>query len=239
MIVHWEHGRVVTAWLCIGSMGGWWLHDCALGAWEGGDCMIVHWCVNNPWICILSCSALQIQLVHAGFRTGFGDGEGNRILAWPYIVTYEMHPCLHQQSPDIPVLSVHPLLVELTKVQSWTRQDVCIQGLLTKAWIQCTEREWLKEGWVELTKVHGAKCLMLCQGIGIYEELEMLQIYDPVKICVAEWTEINHCPMFPCLWYCCDGHLIYNSGYNKNSWCVAVYMMIDITNKCLFNWWCL
>ena len=28
MIVHWEHGRVMTA---------------LLTAWEGGDCTIVHW----------------------------------------------------------------------------------------------------------------------------------------------------------------------------------------------------
>ena len=34
----------------------------------------------------------------------------------PYIVTYEMHLCLHHQSLDIPVSSVHSLLVELTKV---------------------------------------------------------------------------------------------------------------------------
>ena len=42
MIVLCERGRVVTVWLCIVSVGGWWWPDCALWVWEGGNCMIVH-----------------------------------------------------------------------------------------------------------------------------------------------------------------------------------------------------
>ena len=151
-----------------------------------------------------------------------------------------IHACIN--NPQI-YQSCLCTLSSLSWQRSRDKQDKTrIQGLLTQAWIQCTERELLKEdelSWQRSMERNVLHCFMLCQGLGIYEELEMLQIYDTVRICVAEWTEINHRSMFHCLWYCCDGHLIYNSGYNKNPWCVAVYMMIDCTNKCLFNWWCL
>ena len=74
MIVHWEHGRVETAWLCIGSMGGWWLHDCALGEWEGGDCMIVHWKVGDCMIVHWECA--YGRLVTAWLCTGVSTIPG-------------------------------------------------------------------------------------------------------------------------------------------------------------------